>query len=116
MRMGKRINREPNKDSHCSSSSRRDQSHDDAEAVQATVVDQKPPSEEKRNGTTEDVEEKCDKTNEPEATATDVLSSNAVTQQHENNKNGKSNNKKNKKNAKGKLDSPTSEEIGDVKA
>lgn len=100
----------------------RDQSHndEDAEEVVETTneTDQKAPSvDDNRNGTTEDdAEEQCDKTDEPDATATDVLSSNAVTQQQQNNKNGKANNKKNKKLAKGKLDSPTSEEVGEIKA
>lgn len=99
----------------------RDQSQDaeegEKDVEQKNEIDQKSPSEnDNRNGTADDAEEQCDKTEEPDATATDVLSSNAVTQQTQNNKNGKGNNKKNKKIAKGKLDSPTSDEVDEVKA
>lgn len=99
----------------------RDQSHDTEEGEKnvepKNEIDQKSPSEnDNRNGTADTAEEQCDKTEEPDATATDVLSSNAVTQQTQNNKNGKGNNKKNKKIAKGKLESPTSDEVDEVKA
>ena len=85
-------------------------------------MDQKlsPVEAETRNGTDEHaaVEENCDKADEPDLTANDVLS--AVTQQsQQNNKNGRNNNNnKKKKNAKGKLDAQTNEEVGggDVKA
>jgi hypothetical protein len=84
-------------------------------AEETKEVDEKSP--EIRNGNDEVVDEKCDKTDD--ATANDVLSSNAVTQQ-QNNKNGRNNNnnnKKSKKNAKGKLDSQTSgdEVVADIK-
>lgn len=81
----------------------------------------KQPEIDNRNGTTDVVaEENCDK---KDSTAIDdddeIVSSKTVTpQQPQNNKNGKNNNnnKKNKKNAKGKLDSHTSDEVGDVEA
>lgn len=86
-------------------------------------VDEKPPPEtesDKRNGTSEgDSKGQCDKS---DATAIEVLSANAVTQeQQQNNKNGKNNNnnninKKNKKNAREKLDSQACDEVGDVEA
>ncbi|CRK95071.1 CLUMA_CG008549, isoform A [Clunio marinus] len=71
-----------------------------------------------RNGTSDDGDkQQCDKIDEQDTTATDVLSSNAVdNQQQQNNKNGKNSLKKIKKNTKGKLDSPTSEEASDVTA
>lgn len=67
------------------------------------------------NGTGNVADDKCDN----EEKGDEKLSSNAVTdQQQQNNKNGKnSNNKMIKKNAKGeKLDSQTSEEVGEVEA
>lgn len=95
--------------------------HNEEVETDKTKPNEEPPSEsDNHNGTGEDVEEKCDN-DETEETAIDVLSSNAVTEQpQQNNKNGKnsnSNNKKNKKNAKGgKVDSQTTEEVGEVEA
>lgn len=92
----------------------------DAKEESNDVEEKSPPEvqQTESNGTssTGDDEEKCDT---KDATAIDVLSSNAVAeQQTQNNKNGKSNNnnnnKKGKKNTKGKSEVQADEEPGEV--
>lgn len=65
-------------------------------------------------GTIDEAKAPCDTT---ERTAIDEpLLSDVTPQPPQNNKNGKANNKKGKKNAKVKIDSPSSDEAGEVEA